>query len=91
MKIAVMGMGVAGSYLMARLKDSEHEVVGYERMIQEKHDSICAWGTIKEELTNSGISAIIQPGGSIRDKEVIEAANKAKIKMAFTGIRHFNH
>ena len=39
MKIAVMGMGVAGSYLMARLKDSEHEVVGYERMIQEKHDS----------------------------------------------------
>lgn len=31
MKIAVMGMGVAGSYLMARLKDSEHEVVGYER------------------------------------------------------------
>ena len=50
MKIAVMGMGVAGSYLMARLKDSEHEVVGYERMIQEKHDSICAWGTIKKEL-----------------------------------------
>ncbi len=48
MKIAVMGMGVAGSYLMARLKDSEHEVVGYERMIQEKHDSICAWVTIKE-------------------------------------------
>ena len=28
-------MGVAGSYLMARLKDSEHEVVGYERMVEE--------------------------------------------------------
>ena len=52
MKIAVMGMGVAGSYLMARLKNSEHEVVGYERMPIERHDSICAWGTIKEELTN---------------------------------------
>ena len=52
MKIAVMGMGVAGSYLMARLNDSEHEVVGYERMIQEKHASICAWGTIKDELVN---------------------------------------
>ena len=50
MKIAVMGMGVAGSYLMARLKDSEHEVVGYERMVEERHDSICAWGTIKKEL-----------------------------------------
>ncbi len=43
-------MGVAGSYLMARLKNSEHEVVGYERMVEERHDSICAWGTIKSEL-----------------------------------------
>jgi phosphoribosylaminoimidazolecarboxamide formyltransferase/IMP cyclohydrolase len=42
-------------------------------------------------LINSGVKLIIQPGGSIRDKEVIEAANKAKIKMVFTGTRHFNH
>ena len=42
-------------------------------------------------LINAGIKTIIQPGGSIRDKEVIDAANKAKIKMVFTGIRHFNH
>ena len=42
-------------------------------------------------LIRSGVKLIIQPGGSIRDKEVIEAANKAKIKMVFTGIRHFNH
>ena len=34
---------------------------------------------------------IVQPGGSIRDKESIALANKAKIKMIFTGIRHFNH
>ena len=52
MKIAVMGMGVAGSYLMARLKNSDHEIVGYERMTEENHDSICAWGTIKGELDN---------------------------------------
>ncbi|EPA06302.1 hypothetical protein BG20_I2382, partial [Candidatus Nitrosarchaeum limnium BG20] len=39
MKIAVMGMGVAGSYLMARLKNSEHDVTGYERSPQERHDS----------------------------------------------------
>lgn len=45
-----MGMGVAGSYLMARLKDSNHEVVGYERNTEQNHDSICAWGTIKSEL-----------------------------------------
>ena len=42
-------------------------------------------------LINAGVKIIVQPGGSIRDKEVIEAANKAKIKMVFTGIRHFNH
>lgn len=38
-----------------------------------------------------GISAIIQPGGSIRDQEVIESADKAGIAMVFTGIRHFRH
>ena len=42
-------------------------------------------------LINAGVKTIVQPGGSIRDGEVIEAANKAKIKMLFTGIRHFNH
>jgi len=42
-------------------------------------------------LINSGVKIIIQPGGSIRDKEMIEVANKAKIKMIFTGTRHFNH
>ena len=42
-------------------------------------------------LIDAGVKTIVQPGGSIRDKEVIEAANKAKIKMIFTGIRHFNH
>ena len=44
------------------------------------------------ELANQGnISCIIQPGGSIRDKEVIEKANELEIKMIFTGVRHFRH
>ena len=38
-----------------------------------------------------GIIAIIQPGGSIRDQEVIDAATKAGITMILTGIRHFKH
>jgi len=38
-----------------------------------------------------GITSIIQPGGSIRDDEVIEAANQADIAMVLTGIRHFRH
>ncbi len=38
-----------------------------------------------------GITAVIQPGGSIRDKEVIEAANEYNIALVFTGTRHFKH
>jgi phosphoribosylaminoimidazolecarboxamide formyltransferase/IMP cyclohydrolase len=44
-----------------------------------------------KSLISAGVKIIVQPGGSIRDQEVIDAANKAKIKMIFTGIRHFNH
>ena len=44
-----------------------------------------------EELAEVGVKAIIQPGGSINDKKVIEAANNAGLVMAFTGIRHFKH
>lgn len=39
----------------------------------------------------AGVTAIIQPGGSIRDAEVIQAADEAGITMVFTGIRHFRH
>jgi len=39
----------------------------------------------------AGIAAIIQPGGSIRDKEVIKAADRFGIPMVFTGVRHFKH
>ncbi|MEJ6950494.1 bifunctional phosphoribosylaminoimidazolecarboxamide formyltransferase/IMP cyclohydrolase [Natronospora cellulosivora (SeqCode)] len=44
-----------------------------------------------EEAAAKGIKAIIQPGGSIRDDQVIEAANKFGIAMVFTGNRHFKH
>lgn len=44
-----------------------------------------------DEAASIGISAIIQPGGSIKDKESIAAANEHGIVMAFTGIRHFKH
>lgn len=38
-----------------------------------------------------GVRAVIQPGGSVRDAEVVEAADAHEIAMAFTGIRHFRH
>jgi len=39
----------------------------------------------------AGITAVIQPGGSIRDEEVINAANQSNLAMLFTGTRHFKH
>ena len=40
---------------------------------------------------NAGVTAVIQPGGSIRDKEVIVAADERNIAMIFTSVRHFRH
>ena len=44
-----------------------------------------------EEAAKVGIRAVIQPGGSIRDKDVIEACNRLGLAMVFTGVRHFRH
>jgi phosphoribosylaminoimidazolecarboxamide formyltransferase/IMP cyclohydrolase len=44
-----------------------------------------------EEIATAGSTAIIQPGGSVRDQEVIEAADRHAMAMIFTGVRHFRH
>lgn len=44
-----------------------------------------------ETVAGAGATAVIQPGGSVRDTEVIEAANRLGLAMVFTGIRHFRH
>jgi phosphoribosylaminoimidazolecarboxamide formyltransferase / IMP cyclohydrolase len=44
-----------------------------------------------EEIAKTGATAIIQPGGSVRDQEVIEAADRHGLAMIFTGVRHFRH
>jgi len=44
-----------------------------------------------EEAAKAGATAIVEPGGSVRDAEVIAAANKAGLAMLFTGVRHFRH
>src|SRR5262249_31836732 len=44
-----------------------------------------------EAAIAAGATAVIQPGGSLRDKEVIAAADAAGVAMVFTGMRHFRH
>jgi phosphoribosylaminoimidazolecarboxamide formyltransferase/IMP cyclohydrolase len=54
-------------------------------------DAYFPFGDSIELAASLGIAAVIQPGGSMRDDEVIAAANEAGIAMVFTGIRHFRH
>jgi phosphoribosylaminoimidazolecarboxamide formyltransferase / IMP cyclohydrolase len=54
-------------------------------------DAFFPFGDSVAELAAAGITAIIQPGGSVRDSESIEAANTHSIAMVFTGTRHFRH
>jgi phosphoribosylaminoimidazolecarboxamide formyltransferase/IMP cyclohydrolase len=44
-----------------------------------------------EEIAKAGATAIIQPGGSVKDSEVIAAADRLGLAMVFTGVRHFRH
>ena len=54
-------------------------------------DAFFPFGDSVESAAQYGIAAIVQPGGSVRDEESIEAANKHGITMLFTGMRHFKH
>jgi phosphoribosylaminoimidazolecarboxamide formyltransferase / IMP cyclohydrolase len=44
-----------------------------------------------EEAARHGVTAVIQPGGSVHDEDVIAAANRLGLAMVFTGVRHFRH
>jgi phosphoribosylaminoimidazolecarboxamide formyltransferase/IMP cyclohydrolase len=44
-----------------------------------------------DEAAKSGVTAVIEPGGSVRDDEVIAAANQHKLALVFSGERHFRH
>lgn len=54
-------------------------------------DAFFPMGDTVELAAKHGITAIIQPGGSVKDQESIDAANAANIAMVFTGVRHFKH
>lgn len=54
-------------------------------------DAFFPFGDVVEEANKYGIRAIMQPGGSIRDQESIDACNEHGISMVFTGVRHFKH
>ena len=52
---------------------------------------LTAFAKLCERQIEAGVSAIVQPGGSVRDEEVIQAADEFDIAMVFTGKRQFRH
>jgi phosphoribosylaminoimidazolecarboxamide formyltransferase / IMP cyclohydrolase len=54
-------------------------------------DAMFPFPDVVEAAAEAGVTAIIQPGGSIRDEDSIKAADKYDIAMVFTGVRHFRH
>jgi len=54
-------------------------------------DGFFPFGDTVELAAKAGVRAVIQPGGSLRDRESIEAADAGGVAMVFTGVRHFRH
>ena len=85
-----IGMGQVNRVDSARLAVSR---AGSDRAMHSvaASDAFFPFADGLEVLLDAGITAVVQPGGSVRDEEVIAAANKAGITMYFTGTRHFFH
>lgn len=78
------------------LKQAQASLAAEGRDIHTAHlvmasDGFFPFGDSVESAAEYGIAAIVQPGGSVRDSESIEAANQHRIPMLFTGMRHFKH
>ncbi|MDG0978386.1 MAG: bifunctional phosphoribosylaminoimidazolecarboxamide formyltransferase/IMP cyclohydrolase [Halieaceae bacterium] len=86
-----------GAGQMSRVNSARIAAIKAEHAGLEVQDSVMAsdaFFPFRDGIDNAakvGITAVIQPGGSIRDEEVIAAADEANIAMVFTGMRHFRH
>ena len=81
---------------IAVLKSEEAQELANEKVPRTKDcvvasDAFFPFPDALLEIIKAGAKAVIQPGGSIKDKEVIKAANANDIAMVFTSIRHFKH
>jgi phosphoribosylaminoimidazolecarboxamide formyltransferase/IMP cyclohydrolase len=72
---------------IAKAEHFEHELKGAVMA----SDAFFPFADSVEIADKAGVNAVIQPGGSIRDKESVEYCNKNNMAMVFTGNRHFKH
>jgi phosphoribosylaminoimidazolecarboxamide formyltransferase/IMP cyclohydrolase len=97
---ATVGIGagqmsrVDSARIAARKAEDAAKITGGELLTKgcaAASDAFFPFADGLEALIAAGATSVIQPGGSVRDAEVIEAADRAGLAMVFTGIRHFRH
>jgi phosphoribosylaminoimidazolecarboxamide formyltransferase/IMP cyclohydrolase len=74
-----------------KLQQQQPLILGNQRPLVLASDAFFPFRDCVDEASKMGISAIIQPGGSVRDEDSIRAANEYGISMVFAGMRHFRH
>ncbi len=99
--LATVGIGagqmnrVESSRIAAWKSEAAAKAAGLDRPLAEgsvvASDAFFPFADGLETAAAAGATAVIQPGGSIRDEEVIAAADRAGLAMVFTGLRHFRH
>lgn len=90
-KIAGIGAGQMNRVGAARLALEEAKDKGVTSGLCLASDAFFPFDDVVRLARQYGVTAIIQPGGSVRDEDSIKACNELNISMVFTGIRHFKH
>ena len=89
--LSMLGMGTGQPNRVNAVKLALDQARGKTKAAILASDAFFPFADNVELAARGGISVIIQPGGSIHDKEVINAAKKHNMTMVFTGVRHFKH
>jgi len=90
-KLALVGVGAGQMNRLASVQLALEKAADRARGSVLASDAFFPFADGVEAAAKAGITAIIQPGGSIRDEESIRMANRYAIAMVFTGQRHFQH
>jgi phosphoribosylaminoimidazolecarboxamide formyltransferase/IMP cyclohydrolase len=88
---AVMGMGAGQPSRVASVEIAVKKAGDRARGSVLASDAFFPFPDGVEAACQAGVTAIIQPGGSVRDKDAVETADKYGAAMVFTGVRHFRH
>jgi len=87
----LLGMGAGQPSRIVSAQIAKEKAGGKTEGSVLASDAMFPFPDVVEAAAAAGVTAIIQPGGSIRDEDSIETANKYNIAMVFTGVRHFRH